>query len=258
MGEQEMRWAPDEGLRQLPPLVGLQVLVVSRALEFAYDRGRGLEQMGYRVSACGDPRGVARFVEEMAPEAVVVDMGREMAAPAEIVALVREVTSAPIVVVGCVGSAAEMMRSIETGADDYTKPGAATEEVDIRLRAIFRRVGAMQGQKPAEKPVLQVLRIGDIEIDQGGQLVRKRGTPVALSPTEFRLLVTLAEHQGEVVPSKALIARVWGTQYASETHYLRLYVRYLRQKLEDDPSQPQYIVNRWGTGYALEAPVKAA
>ncbi|MCA9855488.1 MAG: winged helix-turn-helix domain-containing protein, partial [Dehalococcoidia bacterium] len=68
----------------------------------------------------------------------------------------------------------------------------------------------------------------------------------------------LAEHAGDVVPSKALIARVWGDQYAGETHYLRLYVRYLRQKIEDDPSEPHYIVNRWGSGYALETPREAA
>lgn len=126
----------------------------------------------------------------------------------------------------------------------------------MRLRSLFRRMSTIPGQW--QRAVQQVLRIGDIEIDQAGQVVKKRGNTIPLSPTEFRLLVTLAEHQGEVVPSKALIARVWGTQYASETHYLRLYVRYLRQKLEDDPSQPKYIVNRWGTGYALEVPGRAA
>jgi two-component system KDP operon response regulator KdpE len=103
-----------------------------------------------------------------------------------------------------------------------------------------------------------VLRIGEIEIDPGSQQVTKAGVAVPLSPTEFRLLATLAEHPGEVIPSKALIARVWGNQYAGETHYLRLYVRYLRQKLEADPSNPVYIVNRWGSGYTLEEPRHAA
>jgi two-component system KDP operon response regulator KdpE len=100
--------------------------------------------------------------------------------------------------------------------------------------------------------------VGDLEIDVRAQVVRKRGVTIPLSPTEFRLLVTLAEHRGSVIPTKALIARVWGNQYAGESHYLRLYVRYLRQKLEDDPSSPRYIVNRWGAGYALEEPAKAA
>jgi len=256
MTDLDGRWEPHEGLRQLPPLVGAQVLVVSRALEFAYDRGRGLEQIGYRVTACGEPRRASAFVLDARPDAIIVDMGREMAAPADVVANVRTVSSAPVIVVGCVGTPAEMARSLEAGADDYTRPSAPTDEVDLRLRAIFRR---MQANTPYKRPIAdRLLRIGEIEIDQAGQLVKKRGNPVPLSPTEFRLLVTLAEHPGEVVPSRALIARVWGTQYASETHYLRLYVRYLRQKLEDDPSDPKYIVNRWGTGYALEVPVRAA
>lgn len=252
----ENRWEPTEDLRQLPPLVGTQVLVISRALEFAYDRGRGFEQLGYRVAACGDPRNAPSFVREVCPDAIVVDMGREMAAPAEVVAGLREVTSAPVLVVGCVGTSVELGRCLEAGADDYTRPAASTDEIDLRLRSIFRRIQANGGYERAQPD--RVLRIGDLEIDQAGQVVRKRGNPVPLSPTEFRLLVTLAEHRGEVVPSRALIARVWGTQYASETHYLRLYVRYLRQKLEDDPSQPKYIVNRWGTGYALDVPVRAA
>jgi two-component system KDP operon response regulator KdpE len=110
----------------------------------------------------------------------------------------------------------------------------------------------------AEPEAPRRVRVGAIEIDPASQTVWKDGKEVPLSPTEYRLLWTLAEHAGEVVPSKALIARVWGNQYTAETHYLRLYIRYLRQKLEDDPSRPVYIVNRWGAGYALEEPKRTA
>ncbi len=243
-------------LMGLPPLVSMQIVVVSHGLDIAYDRARGFEAIGYRVAACGDPKVAARFVGELSPEAIIVDLGREMAVPADVVAQLREVTDVPILVAGCTGSVAEMMRVLECGADSYTRPQPPTEELDLRLRALFRRMRA--GTAEHRKNGSQLLTVGDIEIDQGGQVVRKRGMEVPLSPTEFRLLVTLAEHPGEVVPSKALIARVWGNQYSGETHYLRLYVRYLRQKLEDNPSQPTYIVNRWGTGYALETPSQAA
>ncbi len=246
---------PNAALQGLPPLVAAHIVVISHGLEYAYDRARGLEDMGYRVAACGEPRVASRFVAELSPDGVIVDLAREMSVPAEVVGQVRMVTDAPIVVTGCLNSLAEMSRCLEAGADDYTRSNPPTEELDLRLRSIFRRMEASPAVRPGG-PV--VLRIGEIEIDAAGQTVRKRGATVPLSPTEFRLLVTLAEHQGEVVPSKALIARVWGNQYAGETHYLRLYVRYLRQKLEDDPSHPEYIVNRWGTGYALEGPVRAA
>ena len=165
-------------------------------------------------------------------------------------AQIRTASHEPLLVVGCAGTALEMLRCFESGADDYCRPRCSTEEIDLRLRALFRRIANGGVARAAHAP--SMVRVGEIEIDPASQTVRKGGITVALSPTEFRLLSTLAEHPGEVIPSKALIARVWGNQYAGETHYLRLYVRYLRQKLELVPSHPHYIVNRWGSGYALE------
>ncbi|MGE5595408.1 MAG: winged helix-turn-helix domain-containing protein, partial [Hyphomicrobiales bacterium] len=133
----------------------------------------------------------------------------------------------------------------------------STEEIDLRLRALWRRVRLGAGETAARSPEAPI-RIGELEIDVAAQTVRKNGAVVPLSPTEFRLLVSLAEHPGEVVPSRALMARVWGNQYAGESHYLRLYVRYLRQKIEDDPARPRYILNRWGAGYTLGTPPRAA
>lgn len=235
----------------LPPLVGVQLAIVSFGLERSHDRARGLEEFGYRVATCGDPARSTHCIEDAAPEAIVIDLGRDLGFPAEIVSGIRALSSAPILVVGCVGTHVELLRCFEAGADEYCRPKCSTEEIDLRLRALFRRIhnGSAANHRvnaPAK------LHVGALEIDPASQTVRKSGLAVPLSPTEFRLLATLAEHAGEVIPSRALIARVWGNQYAGETHYLRLYVRYLRQKLEDDPSQPRYIVNRWGSGYALE------
>jgi two-component system KDP operon response regulator KdpE len=241
----------------LPPLVGLQLVVISHGLERSYDRARGLEEFGYRVVACGDPSATFECVDSAAPDGVVVDLGRELAFPGDVIARVRESSNVPVVAVGCAGTFAEMLRCFEAGADDYCRPRCPTEEIDLRLRAIFRRMRT-SGAAELRPSAPSILRVGRIEIDPASQTVRKDGLPVPLSPTEFRLLATLAEHPGEVIPSKALIARVWGNQYSGETHYLRLYVRYLRQKLEDDPSNPRYIVNRWGSGYALEEPPRAA
>ncbi len=237
----------------LPPLVGTHVVVISQGLERSHDRARGLEEFGYRVLPVAEAIAVAGSPVVAQADAIVVDLGRELAFPGDIVARLRQETPAPVVVVGCAGTFAEMLRCYEAGADDYCRPKCPTEEIDLRLRAIFRRSEMEQPEK-ANGGLPSLMRVGDIEIDPGSQQVRKQGIVVPLSPTEFRLLSTLAEHPGEVIPSKALIARVWGNQYAGETHYLRLYVRYLRQKLEDDPSNPVYIVNRWGSGYTLEDP----
>jgi DNA-binding response OmpR family regulator len=185
-------------------------------------------------------------------------LAREVGFPADTAARVREIADVPMVVVGCAGTFPEMLRCYEAGADDYCRPKCPTEEIDLRLRAVFRRMELGSAANGLRKAPPEALIIGELEIDPGAMVVRKRGEIVPLSPTEFRLLMTLAEHPGQVVPAKALIARVWGNQYSSESHYLRLYVRYLRQKIEDDPSHPRYIVNRWGSGYALENPARAA
>lgn len=240
----------------LPPLVGVQVAVISIGLERSHDRARGLQEFGYRVTTCGEPSSFTHCVEDAAPEAIVIDLGRDLGFPADIVNGIRTFSSAPILVVGCAGTHVELLRCFEAGADEYCRPKCSTEEIDLRLRALFRRIhnGSASNHRAASPSKVQ---IGALEIDPASQTVRKGGLAVPLSPTEFRLLATLAEHAGEVIPSKALIARVWGNQYAGETHYLRLYVRYLRQKLEDDPSRPRYIVNRWGSGYALEDGTRA-
>src|SRR6185369_9546605 len=175
----------------------------------------GLEEFGYRVSACGDPATVMDCLLSSVPDAIVIDLGRELAFPGDVVARIRETTAAPLVAVGCAGTYAEMLRCFEAGADDYCRPRCATEEIDLRLRAVVRRMraGNASGPRPA---ISAVLRVGAIEIDTASQTVRKAGVAVPLSPTEFRLLATLAEHPGEVIPSRALIARVWGNQYAGE------------------------------------------
>jgi two-component system KDP operon response regulator KdpE len=244
---------------ELPPPVGLRVAVVSQGLDRACDRARELEASGYRVAAFGDPAAAAAAFERAEPDAVVVDLGREVGFPSEAIARLRRATGVPIIAVGCAGTTAEMLRCFEAGADEYCRPPCSTDEIDLRLRALLRRIEMTAGRevRPNGSTPGRV-RVGAIEIDPASQTVWKDRREVPLSPTEYRLLWTLAEHAGEVVPSKALIARVWGNQYTGETHYLRLYIRYLRQKLEDDPSQPRYIVNRWGAGYALEEPEPAA
>jgi two-component system KDP operon response regulator KdpE len=241
----------------LPPLVGTHVVVISQGLERSHDRARGLEEFGYRVLPVAESVATAGSPVLAQADAIVVDLGRELAFPGDVVVRVRQETPAPLVVVGCAGTFAEMLRCYEAGAEDYCRPRCPSEEIDLRLRAIFRRA-EMEARAKGGGSHPSVMRVGAIEIDPGSQQVRKDGVIVPLSPTEFRLLATLAEHPGEVIPSKALIARVWGNQYAGETHYLRLYVRYLRQKLEDDPSNPVYIVNRWGSGYTLDEPRRAA
>lgn len=257
-GGQAMGESAREALQELPPLVGIKVLVASLGLESAANRARELEARGYRAATCRDRDELDDAVARHDPDVAVVDLGMELGFPADAVARIRALTDAIIAVVGCAGTQAELLRVLEAGADVYCRPRCPTDEIDLRLRALYRRLRYGSAGKAQRGEGEEVIRVGPIEIDPRAQTVRKHGELVPLSPTEYRLLLGLAERPGEVVPAKALIARVWGEQYAGESHYLRLYVRYLRQKLEDDPSHPRFIVNRWGAGYALATPQRAA
>jgi len=248
--------APSRRTRLAPP-VGTKLLIVSRSLERGYIRARAFDELGYKVSVCANPVDAQVQARDFHPDAIIVDVGRDSVSLGDLVNSLRDTTIGPLLVIGVSGDVSELMRCLDAGADEVCSPATNSTEIDLRLRALFRVLGR-HGRYTREDPDERVMRVGEIEIDTGTQMVKKRGRAVPLSPTEYRLLQTLAENVGRVVPAKALIARVWGDQYANETHYLRLYVRYLRQKLEDNPSHPEYIVNRWGAGYALEAPARAA
>lgn len=240
---------------RLPALVGAPLVVVAEDGTRGHRRAHELEELGYRVQVRNvreGPGSLERAVRDAA--GVIIDVECRHALPQTLVETVRLATDAPVLVIGASGTLAELAACIEAGADDYCRPNVTTHELDLRLRAIVRRAARLASVPP---PTTR-LQLGELEIDFASQTVRKRGQEISLSPTEFRLLATLAERAGHVVPARALVARVWGSQYADETHYLRLYIRYLRRKLEDDPRRPRYIVNRWGAGYALEVPQRAA
>jgi len=116
-----------------------------------------------------------------------------------------------------------------------------------RVEALLRRY-RMNGN--GSKP--RVVEVGELRIDLGRHEVRAADRPVELTPIEFRLLAALAERPGQVVPQAELLTRVWGSDFASERLYLKLYIRYLRRKLEADPSNPRYILTRRGVGYFLD------
>jgi two-component system, OmpR family, KDP operon response regulator KdpE len=242
----------EPGSSALPAPVGALVAVVASTLKRALERARDLDGSDYTTVCLEMSHSIVDEVFAANPEAVLVDTTPDASQLIQAIAWSRAATKAPIIAVGCQGTLQEMMRCYEFGADDYASPHAPHSEIDLRMRAMFRRL--RNSNTCNHQGSSQTLHIGEIAIDQASHEVRKANVAVALSPTEFRLLATLAERAGEVVPAKALIARVWGSEYASETHYLRLYIRYLRQKLEEDPSHPTYIVNRWGSGYALVAP----
>jgi len=164
----------------------------------------------------------------------------------EVLKIIRETSSVPVIMLTAKGEEEDRVRGLEFGADDYiTKPFSPRELVS-RVKAVLRRTEAATGA-PQE-----VIEIDDrLKIDLGRREVWVEGKLVKLRPTEFRLLYHLIQNAGWVLTYDQILSRVWGYEYRDEPHYVRLYINYLRQKLEKDPANPKYILTERGVGYRL-------
>ena len=160
----------------------------------------------------------------------------------------RQTYDTPIVICSASGRESDIVEALEAGADDYLATPVRPVELLARLRAAMRRANAVETSQPKRDRLLA----GDLEIRLDEHRAYHKGVPVDLSPIEFRLLTCLAGEAGRVVTHAKLIAKVWGPEYVDCRHYLRLYIRYLRAKLEDDPRDPKLVLSEWGVGYRFQ------
>ena len=202
----------------------------------------GLEQAGFRVAAAADGRdGLARF-HAGGFDLVVLDV---MLPEVDGLAMLREIRSAsriPVVMLSAKADTVDVVVGLELGADDYVTKPFELRELVARIRAALRR---------AEPPDEEVLAVGGVEIEPAGFRVRKRGEEVALTATEFRLLLELARRPRQVFTRELLLERVWNYDYLGDSRLVDVAVQRLRAKLEDDPKQPALIVTVRGVGYRL-------
>jgi two-component system KDP operon response regulator KdpE len=172
---------------------------------------------------------------------VVLDLSLPGIDGHEVIRRLRGFSDVPVLVLSVRESQDDKVAALDAGADDYITKPFALGELLARMRALERRA-----QPEAAEPVL---RFGELAVDLSRQLVQVGGSPVRLTKTEYRLLQAFVTHPGKLLTHRWLLSRVWGPGYATETHYVRIYVRQLRQKLGDDVSRPRYIVTESGLGY---------
>jgi two-component system KDP operon response regulator KdpE len=203
-----------------------------------------LELEGYQVVEAHNGLEALDKVRTNLPDLVILDVMMPELDGFSALEMLREISSVPVIMLTVRADEDDKVRGLELGADDYvTKPFGARELVS-RVKAVLRRT---QSSVKAEQAVL---KIDDrLSVDFNRREVIVEGEHVKLRPTEYRLLYHLVENAGWVVPHETLLAKVWGYEYQEEVHYLRLYVTYLRQKIEIDPSNPQYILTERGVGY---------
>ncbi len=155
----------------------------------------------------------------------------------------REISDVPIIMLTARGMEADVVKGLELGADDYIVKPFGTKVLLARIHALLRRTDASATKKPP------IYSDGELTVDFVKRVVTVRSERVDLTPTEFKLLANFVQNEGRVLPHSYLLTQVWGPEYVDEVNYLKLYVRYLRQKIEKDPSNPEYILTEWGVGY---------
>jgi DNA-binding response OmpR family regulator len=186
--------------------------------------------------------------ERERPDLVVLDVAMPAPDGFQVLRRIRETSTVPVLMLTVRDATVDKVRALDLGADDYlTKPFDHLELL-ARLRALLRRAGGgVDGARPT-------FEAGDLTVDFATHEVRLGGAVVPLTSTEYRLLEELVRHAGTVVPHQMLLERVWGPHAVSDTQYLKVFVRRLRQKLGDDPEHPRYIQTQWGAGYRFVIP----
>ena len=206
-----------------------------------------LELEGYQVVEARNGLLALEQVRQCLPDLIIMDVMMPEMDGFETLRLLREISTVPVILLTVKSDEEDRIHGLELGADDYVTKPFSPRELNSRVNAVLRR---------AEWPSIQprtVLRIDDrLSVDFNRHQVIVNGERIDLRPTEYRLLSHLIQNAGWVVPHDTLLAKVWGYEYRDETHYLRLYINYLRKKIEEDPADPKYILTERGVGYRFK------
>jgi two-component system KDP operon response regulator KdpE len=225
-------------------VTGERVLVVDDEPQIRRTLRTALTAHGYAVETAEDGRTGLEAIAAWAPDAVVLDLVMPGLDGFEVLRQTRTWSDVPVIVLSARGQEPDKVAALDGGADDYLTKPFGMRELLARLRAVLRRAGA---------PADLVVRVGEVAIDLARHVVTRSGVEIHLTPTEYDLLRTLARDVDKVLTHRQILERVWGSYAAENAQQLRVYINYLRRKLEADPTRPQLIVTEPGVGYRLKA-----
>ena len=227
--------------------MSLRVLVVEddRQIRTMLQSTLGVE--GFDVQTAVTLSEASALLKHSLPDLVLLDLGLPDGDGAELVRQVRQHHGLPIIVVSARHQESEKVKLLDAGADDYlTKPFSVTELL-ARIRVAMRHRGT------ALAPARTLHEVDDLRVDLEAHSVTLGGEALHLTPTEFKLLARLVRSAGKVVTHRQLLADVWGSEFTTHTHYLRLYMGQLRAKIERSPAEPRHLLTETGVGYRLRA-----
>ena len=206
-----------------------------------------LAEHKFRVTTASTGEEGLALAAAQPPDVVILDLGLPRMSGLEVCAQLREWTQVPVIVLSARDTEHDKVRALDEGADDYLTKPFGIDELLARIRVALRHSAQAQG---SPEPVVTA---GNLRIDLARHLVTRGEAEVKLTATEFKLLAYLAANEGRVLTHHTILAQVWGPEYADHTEYLRVYMRQLRKKLEDDPDHPQHLLTEPGIGYRFLA-----
>ena len=201
----------------------------------------GLRAHGYEPRTATDGRSAVSLGRADPPDLVILDLGLPDISGVEVLRQLRSWSQVPVIVLSARDGSEDKVEALDVGADDYVTKPFGMDELLARARAAVRRSGADQG--------VEILQTPAFRIDLAAKRVWRGTDEVRLTPTEWGLLQDLVTRPGRLVSQRQLLHEVWGPAYATETHYLRVYMGNLRRKLEPEPSRPRYFITEPGMGY---------
>ena len=203
-----------------------------------------LSSQGYKVLEAGTGSEGLGQAALNKPDLVVLDLGLPDLDGQEVLSQLREWSTVPVLVLSVRASETEKVRALDAGANDYVTKPFGIQEFLARVRALLR-------QAPESGQPQAAVAIGPLTVDLAYRRVSLDGVEIALTRKEYAVLAQLARHPGRVITQQQLLKDIWGPTHVEDTHYLRIVVGHLRQKLGDDPASPRFIVTEAGVGYRL-------
>lgn len=229
---------------------GAKVLIIEDERSIANSLAYCFQKEGFRVQVAYEGRQGLDIARRWHPDIIILDLILPGLSGYDVCRILRRESSVPIIMLTAKSQEVDRVVGLEMGADDYVVKPFSSRELIARVRAVLRRTGRALGglDEEEERPI----RVGDLEIDPSRFLVTLKGNPVGLSVKEFELLRLLAQNHGRVVRRETILDRLWEEEEFPDPRVLDVYIHRLREKLEEDPSQPRLILTVRGVGYKLE------
>lgn len=220
-----------------------RILVVDDEQQITLVLRSGLAKHGYDVRVAAEGEAALELFQLWTPHLVITDLSMPNMGGIELCRRLRAISELPIIVLSVKGEESVKVEALDAGADDYVTKPFGMGELLARVRAILRRSPAQNTE------ALSIIEEGDFRIDLESRNVAVRGQEVHLSPKEFELLLYFIRHPGKVLTHRTLLSSIWGGNYVEQTEYLRVFIRHLRKKIEQNPAKPRHILTEPWIGY---------